>query len=76
MKLLYAGGRGSTKDEHGQWHVEPAELHRVYPAVAEQRCESEETPRDAMARAALAEQRLTELKAMLEDMRAERDAWR
>jgi hypothetical protein len=31
---------------------------------------------EANARAALAKQRLTELKAMLEEMRTERDAWR
>jgi hypothetical protein len=47
-----------------------------YPAVASQRCEGEQTPRDAMARAALAEQRLVDLKLMLEEMRSERDAWR
>ena len=60
LRAIKSGKVSGTKDEHGQWHVEPAELHRVYPAVASQRCEGEQTPRDAMARAALAEQRLVD----------------
>jgi hypothetical protein len=51
--------------------IDAAELARVYPfpaptvPVAELR-----------TRLALAEERLTDLKAMLEDMRRDRDAWR
>lgn len=25
----------ATKDEHGEWSIDPAELHRVYPPLAE-----------------------------------------
>src|SRR6516225_814669 len=33
------------KDEFGEWHVEAAELHRVYPAVAELSAGSDAAPR-------------------------------
>ena len=29
------GKVSATKDAHGQWHIEPAELHRVYPPRTE-----------------------------------------
>jgi hypothetical protein len=44
---------------------------RVYPFPA-----PVETVAELRTRLALAEERLTELKAMLEDMRRDRDAWR
>src|ERR1700751_972795 len=68
------------------WQVEPAELHRAYPPVAAATPDSDAAqryaPGDAAAlamanqRAALAEERLSELKAMLADMQRDRDAWR
>jgi hypothetical protein len=83
LRAIKSGRITGTRDELGQWHVEPVELHRVFPAAAEQRCEADATQRyatgdaaEAKARAALAEQRLADLKAMLEEMRSERDAWR
>ena len=63
---LFAGSkedRGNNSDE--------AELARVYPFPA-----PVETAAELRTRLALAEERLTELKAMLEDMRRDRDAWR
>jgi predicted site-specific integrase-resolvase len=30
LRAIKAGKITGTKDEHGEWHVEPAELHRVY----------------------------------------------
>jgi hypothetical protein len=74
----------ATKDEHGVWRVEPVELHRVYPPVtrsdapadATQRYATGENTSDDAIRAALAESRLSDLKAALEDMRGERDRWR
>src|SRR5437016_3743298 len=86
LRAIKAGKVSGTKDEHGEWHVEPAELHRVYPPVADaperanamQRDATEDAAALASAhqRAALAEERLSDLKAVLEDMRADRDAWR
>ena len=32
LRAIKAGRISGTKDEQGEWHVEPAELHRVYPS--------------------------------------------
>jgi hypothetical protein len=67
--------------------VEPVEVQQVLPVVTEQRCEPDAAQLDAAtddaawraevaARVAVAEARLGDLKAMLDDMRTERDAWR
>src|SRR5262245_25209671 len=63
---LFAGSK-----EDGGHNVEAAELARVHPLPA-----PVETAAELRTRLALAEERLTELKAMLEDMRRDRDAWR
>jgi hypothetical protein len=31
LRAIKAGRISGTKDEQGEWHVEPAELQRVYP---------------------------------------------
>src|SRR5262245_35397986 len=63
---LFAG----SKEEDGN-NSDSAEVARVYPFPA-----PSETMAELRTRAALAEERLTELKSMLEDMRRDRDAWR
>jgi hypothetical protein len=35
LRAINSGKVSAAKDEHGEWQVEPAELHRVYPPVAE-----------------------------------------
>ena len=30
LRAIKAGKISGTKDEHGEWHIEAAELHRVY----------------------------------------------
>jgi hypothetical protein len=52
-------------------NIDSTESARVYPFPA-----PVETAAELRSRLALAEERLTELKAMLEDMRRDRDAWR
>ena len=94
LRSIKAGRISGTKDEFGQWCIEPCELHRVYPALADVTDangagEPAVTGGDtwalaeANARAALAEARLLDFKAMLEDMRGgvqdlkrDRDEWR
>jgi hypothetical protein len=86
LRAIKSGKVSGTKDVNGEWHVEPAELRRVYPPVADAAAGTDAMPRhatgDAAAlamaqqRTAQAEERLSELKAMLEDMRSDRDAWR
>lgn len=34
LRAIKSGKISGAKDEHGEWHIEPAELHRVYPPVA------------------------------------------
>jgi hypothetical protein len=83
LRAIKSGRISGSKDEAGQWHVDPAELHRVYPPAGEQRCAPDAAQRDAAAMAAeanarviLAEERLAFLKNTLEDVRTDRDAWR
>jgi excisionase family DNA binding protein len=84
LRAIKAGKISAVRDEHGQWQVEPAELHRVYPPVATPGTDATRryVPADAATlaladqRAALAEGRLVELKEMLADMQRDRNAWR
>ncbi|HVI62177.1 MAG TPA: hypothetical protein VM910_06245 [Bradyrhizobium sp.] len=57
--------------EEGGHNMGGAESVRVYPFPA-----PVETVDELRTRLALAEERLSELKAMLEDIRRDRDAWR
>jgi hypothetical protein len=77
-----ACGATARKDALGQWRIEPAELHRVYPPALSNGADSNGTRHGATAalveaqhRAELAEQRLADLKAVFEDMRQDRDHW-
>jgi hypothetical protein len=84
LRAIKAGKISAVRDEHGQWQVEPTELHRVYPPVATPGTDATQryVPADAAAlaladqRAALAEGRLAELKELLADMQRDRNAWR
>jgi hypothetical protein len=84
LRAIKTGKVSAVRDEHGQWHVEPAEVHRVYPLVATPGTDATQryVPADAAAlaladqRAALAEGRLAELKELLADMQRDRNAWR
>jgi hypothetical protein len=78
LRAIKSGKISGAKDEHGEWHIEPCELHRVYPPVARtdaapQRATSEDV--ELRIRATLAEARLADLKATLDDMREQRDNW-
>ena len=48
LRAIKAGKVSGNKDEHGQWDVEPAELHRIYPPVT-QRADTEAPHYQAMA---------------------------
>lgn len=37
LRAIKSGKVSATKDEHGEWHVEPAELHRVYKILGGRR---------------------------------------
>src|SRR5215467_8864266 len=48
LRAIKAGKISGTKDEHGEWHIEAAELHCVYPPVAAAAAGNGALPRDAM----------------------------
>src|ERR1051326_3292240 len=81
LRAIKSGKISATKDPHGQWLVEPVELHRVYPPDAARNTRNDAPQRDALAdvelqvKVLLAEHRVGDLKAALEDMRCQRDAW-
>ena len=60
----------SSKEDCGS-NIDGAESARVYPFPA-----PVETVAELRTRLTLAEERLSELKAMLEDLRSDRDSWR
>jgi hypothetical protein len=66
LRAIKSGKLPATRNAHKQWQIDPAVLHQVYPPVV-----------PPVAALAMAEQRqrLAELKALLEDMRNQRDAW-
>jgi hypothetical protein len=86
FRSIKAGRISGTKDEFGQWCIEPCELYRVYPALTDV-TESDSTPEQAVTggetggdtalvegiRISLLEQRISDLKTMLDDMRTQRD---
>jgi hypothetical protein len=81
FRAIKSGKISATKDAHGQWLVEPAELHRVYPPDVDSHSRSDAPQRNAVAevelqvKALLAEQRVSDLRTALDDMRSQRDAW-
>jgi len=69
-KMILARAFVGSKEEDSN-NSDGAEVARVYPFPA-----PSETMAELRTRVALAEERLTELKAMLEDIRRDRDTWR
>jgi hypothetical protein len=49
LRAIKSGQITGTKDQFGEWRVEPVELHRVYPAIAELSAGSD-VPRQHAAR--------------------------
>jgi len=85
LRAIKSGKISAQMDAHGHWRIEPAELHRVYPPVAGLAGNNGAVQREAAFEAvaaaelqfkvALTGQRLSDLKADLEDMRNQRNAW-
>src|SRR5450830_236752 len=86
LRAIKAGKISGTKDAHGEWQVEPVELHRIYPpaeprsgAPAANRAAAQQY---AAVRAAALEAEIIGLKttaellkAQLDDTRQQRDHW-
>ena len=84
LRAIKCGRISAVRDDLGRWLIEPVELHRV---LAEQRCQGDAAAHGAAGenvaamaelrmRAELAERQLCDLKAALDDMKKQRDAWR
>ena len=81
-RAVRAGKISGTKDEAGTWHVEPVELHRVFPPAARTEDDTTAAPLHAPSDAAT-DILVDELRAVIraserreEDLRQERDRWR
>ena len=84
FRAIKAGKISATHNEHDQWLIEPAELHRVYPPAAAGNGKVKRASNDAHQvdlaeanqRAALAEAEVSLLRATTEDLGCYRDSWR
>ncbi len=80
LRAIKAGKITATKDELGEWHIEPAALHRVFPAVAEAAGKVgppySETDVEALGAQieALLRQAGARLRQQLDDVRRDREA--
>jgi hypothetical protein len=79
LRAIKAGRISATRDDLGQWQIEPAELFRVFPPLAipgmpsgQQQIEQGATP---IERDATTDMLVAELRATLSDMRQDRDRW-
>ena len=76
LRAIKRGAITGTKDHNDVWHIDGAELSRVFPVTPPNtQLVQQDTHPDALAahKLALAEERITELKERLEEMRQERD---
>jgi hypothetical protein len=84
LRSIKAGRISASRDELGQWAIEPCELHRVYPPLTDENDTGNGTGEravtggdtalvEANARASLLEQRISDLRSILDDMRGQRD---
>jgi hypothetical protein len=76
IRRAVRGGRISgTKDDLGVWHVEPVELHRVFPPAPRTEDDTTAAPPHAPSDAAT-DILVAELRGMIADLRQDRDHWR
>lgn len=86
-KAIKSGRVSAHKDDSGTFHIDPSELHRVYPpAVSSEqqetrvntiaRTDSDGTIRELQARLEAARERLSDKEAVIADLREDRDRWR
>ena len=86
-KAIKNGRVSARKDETGTFHIDPSELHRVYPVTvhSEQKSTPDEphtntensgTIRELQARLEAAQERLADKESVIADLREDRDKWR
>lgn len=72
LRAVKNGRISGTKDDLGVWHVEAAELHRIFPPAASATASPTALPRHAPPDAAT-DALVAELRAVIADLRGERD---
>jgi hypothetical protein len=74
-RAVRSGRISGTRNDLGTWHVEPAELHRIYPPAARPEGDTTATPLHALPDTAT-DTLVAELRAVVADLRQDRDHWR
>src|SRR5262249_2037081 len=67
LRAIKASKISASKDEQGEWRIEPAEVHRVYPPVQANEARPERAHQETL---------IAELRNALSGMRRDRDEWR
>jgi excisionase family DNA binding protein len=86
-KAIKNGRISARKDETGTFHIDPSELHRVYPptvsgeqneplANTPARTDIDGTIRELQARLEAAHERLSDKETVIDDLKEDRDRWR
>jgi hypothetical protein len=74
LRAIKAGKISASRNEHGEWQIDPAEMHRVYPPVpatdTKQQGEQRHAPVPVRDRT---DELVAQLREQLADMRNERD---
>ena len=73
LRAIKAGRLSATRDDTGQWCIDPAELARVFPLLAIPGAPPEQ-PRTAQD--AMTDMLISQLQGVIADMRQDRDHWR
>jgi hypothetical protein len=76
-RQIKSGKLSAARDHNGAWMIEVAELERLHPLRPE--ADPEAMPRDApgaASGAASTDALVAELRGVIADLRADRDAWR
>ena len=73
LRAIKAGRLSAARTEDGSWSIDPVELNRCFPLLAVPGAPS---PQPQPEHDAMADVLVAELRAMLADVRRERDLWR
>ena len=81
IKAIRKGTLSATKDESGEWRIDPAELFRVYPPVSQvddthPATESASDTGGLRREIEVLRERLAEKDEQIDDLREDRDRWR
>jgi excisionase family DNA binding protein len=84
FKAIKNGKISASKDERGQWMIDPAELFRVYDPVSKKETEEPQTAnfslllklKELESKLEVTDKRLLDKDREIDDLRTQRDHWR